>query len=107
MVAVLCLLPALLLATVFVLIPIVQVFFMSFTDMNLLKGTNNFIGIANYEYLLQDEKFIKSLKNTLFFSFVKIPLDIVLALTCAVLLDQIVPFRRFFRAAYFAPVVVP
>lgn len=107
MVAALCVLPALLLAVIFVIIPIFQVGFMSFRDTNLLKGTNNFVGLSNFEYLFNDEKFLKSVANTLFFTFVKIPLDLVLALTFAILLDQLVPFRRFFRAAYFAPVVVP
>lgn len=106
-VALICIIPALILATVFVLVPIVQVFYLGFTDWHLLKGTRNFIGWDNYSYLLQDEKFLKSIRNTFIFSFIKIPLDMVLALSCAVLLDQVVPFRRFFRAAYFEPVVVP
>jgi len=87
-VAWLCLAPALGLAVVFVFIPLVQVFFLSFTNWDLLRATKNWIGIKNYEYIFKDPKFLQSIWNTLYFAGVKIPLDLVLSLFIAVMLDR-------------------
>jgi ABC-type sugar transport system permease subunit len=48
-----------------------------------------------------------SFGNTVEFSAIKIGLDTSLALLIAVLLDKRIPLRKYFRIAYFAPVVVP
>jgi len=106
-VAWLCLAPALGLTVVFVFIPLVQVFFLSFTNWDLLRATKNWIGIKNYEYIFKDPKFLQSIWNTLYFAGVKIPLDLVLSLFIAVMLDRKIKGLRFYRASYFAPVVIP
>lgn len=102
-----CLAPAITLAVIFVFIPLVQVCYLSFTNWDLLRSTKSWIGWKNYEYIFKDPKFIKSIWNTLYYAAVKIPLDIVLSLFIAVLLDKKIRGLRFFRAAYFAPVVIP
>ena len=76
-VAFVCLSPALFLATVFVVIPLVNVIYLSFTNWDLLRATKRFIGFSNYQYIFKDEKFLKSMLNTLYFAAVKIPLDLV------------------------------
>ncbi|MEI6873968.1 MAG: sugar ABC transporter permease [Spirochaetota bacterium] len=101
------LVPTLVLILLFVLWPLVQVFYLSLTNWSLSKGTKAFIGLENFSFLLKDPNFQKSIRTTFLYSFIKIPMDLVLALGCAVLLDKAVPFRRFIRAAYFAPVIVP
>ncbi|PNS35470.1 carbohydrate ABC transporter permease [Mesotoga sp. B105.6.4] len=106
-VAFVCLSPALFLATVFVVIPLVSVIYLSFTNWDLLRETKRFIGFSNYQYIFRDEKFLKSMLNTLYFAAVKIPLDLVVSLFIARLLDRKIFARRFLRASYFAPVVLP
>jgi len=106
-VAWLCLAPALGLAVVFVFIPLVQVCYLSFTNWDLLRATKSWIGLKNYEYIFKDPKFLQSIWNTLYFAGVKIPLDLVLSLFIAVLLDRKIKGLRFYRASYFAPVVIP
>lgn len=101
------LLPNLVLLAVFLVWPIIQVFYMSFTNWDLVKGTMDFIGLSNYKYLLRDEKFFKALINTFSYSTIKLSLDVFLSLFIAVLLDRNIPLRRFLRTVYFAPVVVP
>jgi multiple sugar transport system permease protein len=64
------------------------------------------IGLKNFERLLDDPLFFVSLKNTLVFLGIHIPLQIVVALGFALLLDAKVRGRGFFRALYFLPVVV-
>jgi ABC-type sugar transport system permease subunit len=106
-VAGLCLTPAMVLAIIFVFIPLVEVCYLSFTNWDLLRATKNWIGLKNYEYIFKDPKFIRSIWNTLYFAGIKIPLDLVLSLFIAVLLDKKIRGLRFFRASYFAPVVIP
>ena len=105
--AAICLAPAVALIVVFILWPMIQVFYLSLTNWSLTKGTKDFIGLQNYSFLFGDGKFRQSIGTTLLYSFIKLPLDMVFALCCALLLDQKLPLRRFFRSAYFAPVVVP
>ena len=106
-VAWLCLAPALGLVVVFVFIPLVQVCYLSFTNWDLLRATKSWIGLKNYEYIFKDPKFLQSIWNTLYFAGVKIPLDLVLSLFIAVMLDRKIKGLRFYRASYFAPVVIP
>jgi len=65
-----------------------------------------FVGLANYKRLFSDATFWKSLLNTLIFLVIHIPLQIVIALFLAELLNQKIKFRGFFRAAFFLPVIV-
>jgi ABC-type sugar transport system permease subunit len=64
------------------------------------------IGLRNFSRLLQDPLFFKSIVNTLTFLIIHIPLQIVIALVFALLLNTKVNLRGFFRALYFLPVVV-
>lgn len=107
MVAYICLLPALTFAFIFVVIPLINVFYLSLTNWDLIKTSKKFIGLQNYKYIFSDAKFTKSIVNTLLFAGVKIPADLVLSLCIAMLLDRKIWVRRFFRASYFAPVVLP
>jgi ABC-type sugar transport system permease subunit len=65
-----------------------------------------FVGMSNYEKVLQDQYFLKSLRNTLVFLAIHIPLQIIIALGLAVVLNQQLWFRAFYRGAFFMPVVV-
>ena len=97
--------PYLLHVVVFVLFPVGFSLFLSFHEWNII-GPMDFVGTANYEKLLQDQYFIKSLRNTLVFLMIHIPLQIIVALGLAVILNEKLWFRAFFRGAFFMPVVV-
>ena len=72
----------------FALGPVVAGFGLSFTEWNLLKPPA-LVGAANYiELVLEDPLFILSLRNTLYYSVLAIPLSIVVSLTLALLLNQ-------------------
>ena len=88
-------------------IPVVQVIQLSFTNFNMATGEMKQIGLANYTYLLKNDRFWLSMWNTCKYSFLKLTLDTALALLIAVMLDQNIPLRSFLRSTYFAPVVVP
>ncbi len=65
-----------------------------------------YTGLNNYIHLFHDSFFWKSLVNTLIFLSINIPLQIIIALFLAVILNQRIKFRGFFRAAFFLPVIV-
>src|SRR5688572_1655921 len=97
--------PYMLHVLVFVLFPVGFSIFLTFHDWNII-GPMEYIGLANYEKLIQDQYFLKSVRNTLVFLSIHIPLQIIFALTIAVILNQKLWFRAFFRGAFFLPVVV-
>ena len=84
--------------------PLLYSFYMSLTDWRLL-GEPNFIGLQNYEKLIIDPEFKVVLKNTLIFSVGLVPINIVLALILALLLQRNLPGMGIFRTAIFIPVM--
>jgi len=107
LVAYACLSPALVLAIIFMVIPMVMVLYVSFTNWDLVNPVKKFVGLKNYFYIFHDEKFLKSIRNSFYFASVKIPLDLVISLFIAVLLDKNIRMKKFYRISYFAPVVTP
>lgn len=92
------------LVIVFSFIPMLQSFMLSFQTG---KGVNlSFGGLVNYKRLFHDPVFIQSLKNTLLFLVLQVPLMMVLALIFATLLnDKKLKGRSFFRICIFLPCV--
>lgn len=91
---------------VFVVGPLVAVIVFSTQDRNLLFGTATPVGLDNYRTLFTgDALFWQVMQNTLYFSLLLVPLNIVVALGLALVLAR--PFRgaHLFRLIYFAPVV--
>jgi multiple sugar transport system permease protein len=85
-------------------LPVLVAFGTSFNEWNAIKPAT-FIGLDNFETLLQDGMFWKALGNTAKLAVFGIPVEVVLALAVALLLNQRIPGRSFFRVAYFLPVV--
>ncbi|WP_438824579.1 carbohydrate ABC transporter permease [Bacillus sp. JJ1521] len=84
--------------------PLVYSIYISFTDWQLL-GDPTFIGPENYERLVNDPDFWVVLKNTLIFAAGLVPINIVLALFLALLLQRNLPGIGIFRTAIFIPVM--
>ncbi|MFD2922391.1 carbohydrate ABC transporter permease [Halobacillus naozhouensis] len=100
--------PAVILLTVFSIIPILIAFVISFTDLNL-KGladwsTITFIGLENYKELLSDETFLKSVYNTAFYVVIGVPLVIISSLSIALMLNYGSNWLfSTFRAVFYMP----
>ena len=94
---------------IFMVIPIVGTLLISFMDYNPLKDDNQFIGIKNYLSLFSDTSFVIALKNTLFFTFVAVAINIVISLFVAFLISQLKSnkTRSFFRMMMFLPCIAP
>jgi len=90
---------------IFITFPVLFSFFLMFNQWNIISPMK-FVGFQNFYKLINDAQFFRSLLNTLIFLVIHIPLQIIIALCFAVLLNQKIRFIGFFRAAYFLPVVV-
>ncbi|HKP08752.1 MAG TPA: sugar ABC transporter permease [Microbacterium sp.] len=86
------------------LVPIVVLFYMSFTNWNVF-GTANWVGLANFQRLMGDGSFQIAVFNTLYYSVLHIPLTIVVALGLALLLNNKLRGVAFFRTAAFFPYI--
>ena len=100
--------PAVIILTVFSIVPIIVAFLISFTDLDLkgLADWSNvsFIGMDNYSALLSDELFHKSIFNTLFYVVIGVPLVIVFSLGIALLLNYgTSKLFTVFRGVYYMP----
>ncbi|CAH0175480.1 Lactose transport system permease protein LacF [Peribacillus sp. Bi96] len=99
--------PALLLLSMFLVIPSIMSVYYAFTDYYLLTpNMRTFVGLDNFINLFQDPIFLKSLVNTLEFVVWVIPLQIGAALGLALLLNKQRKANTFFKVAYFSPVVM-
>jgi multiple sugar transport system permease protein len=96
--------PYLFFVLVFIAGAVVLAFGLSLTQYDLLTDPQ-FVGLRNYEEALQDETFRKALGNVLVYTAVVVPAQTALALVMAAVLDQKIPFRRFFRVAWYLPCV--
>jgi ABC-type sugar transport system permease subunit len=86
------------------LVPVVTLFYMSFTNWNVF-GKADWIGLANFQRLLGDGSFRISVLNTLYYSVMHIPLTIVVSLGLALLLNNKLRGIAFFRTAAFFPYI--
>ncbi|MBP3816787.1 MAG: sugar ABC transporter permease [Butyrivibrio sp.] len=89
---------------IFTLGPIVLALLMSFAEWD---GSNEmkFIGLSNFVEIFKDERFLASLKNTIVYSVFTVPITLVIALGLAILLNQKIKGRNFFRTVTFFPYV--
>jgi multiple sugar transport system permease protein len=84
--------------------PIIATLGISLTKWDLLTAPQP-VGLDNYVALLSDDRFLKALRNTAFYTATSVPIGTVIALGLAVALNQTFRGIAFVRAAYFMPVV--
>lgn len=99
--------PALLLLALFMGVPILLTFVLSFTNARLISpDPPSFVGLGNFtRAFAHDPTFLRSLGNTAFFAAVVVPCQSGLALALAVLVNQKVRGVTAFRTMIFMPVV--
>ncbi|GII80287.1 sugar ABC transporter permease [Sphaerisporangium rufum] len=102
--------PFLLVFALMYALPLVAGLLMGFTDMRSTDVRNpfavNFVGLANFERLFQDDTMRRAATNTLFFVVATTPLTVAAGLGAAMLLNSgIGRLRTFFRLGYYLPYV--
>ena len=96
--------PWLIFPLVFIAGAIVLAFYFSFTSYDLLSDPV-FVGLANYQKAFQDPVFLHALRNVATYTAVVVPSQTFIGLVMAAVLNQKLPFRRFFRVAWYLPCV--
>ncbi|MGX7197134.1 carbohydrate ABC transporter permease [Enterococcus olivae] len=91
---------------VFFYFPMLQGFFYSLTDWTGLTPNYNMVGFSNFGMILSDQKFIKAIGFTVFFTIGMIVGQIVLGILVARFLNRKMRGVGFFRTAYFFPAVL-
>jgi multiple sugar transport system permease protein len=79
---------------------------LSFTDYRVV-GDIHFTGLANYQRMIAEEHFWVALYNTVYYTFLGVPLFLAIALAYALLLNVKVRGIALFRTIYYLPSVTP
>ena len=102
--ALLFLAPTLIGLAVLSLGPILATLAISLTSWDMLTAPK-VVGLDNYANLLSDDRFLRALQNTFFYTAVSVPLGLVLALALAMALNQRLRGISWIRTMYFLPLV--
>ena len=98
--------PAAVLLLVFLTYPLILGVWLGFTDTKIGRP-GMWIGLENYKFLWGDEVTRLALFNTLFYTVVASALKFALGLWLALLLNEKIPFKTFFRTVILLPYIVP
>jgi sn-glycerol 3-phosphate transport system permease protein len=83
--------------------PFFHSFYLSLTNWNLLRPTWDMVGVDNYLRLFRSPEFWQITRNTLIFAVGTVTIGLLLALALAVLLNQWLIARGFWRLVIFSP----
>ncbi|MGD8622560.1 MAG: sugar ABC transporter permease [Anaerolineales bacterium] len=104
--ALLFLLPGVVLFAAFVIGPMLYSLRISFFDWKILKPElSTWLGLENYSRALGDPIFRRAVLNTLAYSAVTVPTQIIIGVAIALLLNQKIRGKAFFRVMYYLPVI--
>ena len=91
---------------IFTIGPIIASFVLSFMEYDMILEPE-FIGLANFQELIEDPLFYKSIENTLYIVAFAVPLGMMAAFMMALMLNQKVIGQAFYRTLYYIPSIVP
>jgi multiple sugar transport system permease protein len=101
--------PALFLIGIFIVVPFLMSVVLSFTDQRLVPNPNvptAFIGLRNYQRLAEDGDFLNAFWRTAYFTVLVVPIQSLMGLGAALLINAKLPMRNAFRGIYFLPTVI-
>ena len=91
---------------VFKLYPFISSLVYSFTDYDLFKGAQHFVGFQNYIDAFTKSKNVKALQVTFAYAFMTVPLKLIFALFIAYILNFKIKGVGLFRTAYYVPSIL-
>ncbi len=101
---ILCVAPAVILFTVFMVVPTINVFRMSLFQRSAFSQTETYVGFQNFTTLLTDASFIRSMQNTLLLIVVVTIITMAFALIfAAILTKEKIKGQNFFRVVFYIP----
>ncbi len=97
--------PALFFIAVFSIYPLFETIVLSF--MKQSRGVLTFAGIENYKRLFSDQYFFISLKNSIIYLIIQVPIMTILSILLAIILHRgITKLKSMYRTAFFVPFIV-
>ncbi len=99
------LLPNVVLLMLFLIVPLVGAFIISFQKLGPLSP-GQFLAFNNYLDLARDTVFWQSLRNTLIFTVCTVPVSMAIGFALALLLNSVMPGRAIYRTIIFLPLVI-
>lgn len=103
---ILLLLPGVAVLALFTFYPIIKMFVMSFFDWKIgFNQVSQFVGLQNYIAVFTDPIAGMAMVNTLFYAVVTVPLQLIIGLLVALLINRITKFSVTFRLFYYLPVI--
>jgi ABC-type sugar transport system permease subunit len=96
-------LPAMLVIAFIFFYPVIQVFIYSFQRIS--SAGSVFIGLGNYDALLHDDLFLRSLSHNLYL-LISVPILVLVSLVFAILLFEQIPLWRFYRSVFYMPYMI-
>lgn len=97
-------LPTVIIMTIFMILPIIYAFYLSFNKVSLVGDVQyQFIGFKNYLTAFKDERVLIALKNTLRYVVIVVPIQTMIALVLAFVLNSGIKFQNTFRTLLFLP----
>ena len=91
----------------FWLVPFGYSIYISFTDWDYISSDYDFVGLENYQYMVEDFEFLQAAMNTFWFSLGVVVPTILLGLVFAMLLHKNFKGSQFYRAVIFSPWITP
>lgn len=99
-----CIAPAIILFTIFMIVPTINVFRMSLYKWGGFTNNKTFVGLSNYKILFQDENFFRSFQNTVLLIVIVTIVTLSIALLFASILSRMkVKGLNFFRIIFYIP----
>lgn len=105
----LLLLPAIIIVMLLLLGPVLWTLYAAFTDMHLYRPAHiptSFVGLQNFEKLISDAPFWRTVRNTVVFMLGVVPTQMILGLILAVSLHNVSMGRKFFRTWFLLPMML-
>lgn len=100
-------LPGVILYLALSIYPLLYQFYLSMTNMEVTSlSTAEFVGLENFSFLVSDSRFIEALKFTFLFVVITVPVQYVVAFGLALLVDEKLRGRLFFRLTYIIPLAI-
>ena len=100
----LCVAPAAILFFIFMVLPTVNVFRMSFFERGAYSPTETFVGLSNFKVLFQDAKFISAMQNTVLLIVTVTLVTFFFAIVfAAILTREKIRGQNFFRVIFYIP----
>ncbi len=84
-------------------LPVIATFVLAFTNYDVIAGTIDWVGFSNFREIFADPTWNLSIWHTVVYTFFTVPVAMVIAVLIAVLLNQKMRGRAWYRAAFFMP----